>query len=410
MCDEELEGYALLWNDTRYCIDQAREGQAILKRMGKILYAVSDSERISAQKLAASRKTTQILKPNTEPHSSMHTFVLQFETMFIDSMVNGRIILSQKHRMQAENIKKFYEKQRQLFRKLQIEDTELEKMLNSQLAVHNASLARYLKSCKLAEKSIAVRDKAVAQGNSKDIGKLWAKVKIAAAFCMEKEIYHKAIVESTRKMQLNYQNQKTRLAKDFEAMEHNRTEHLKIIFRDTVSSTKEYLNFSMKIVENFALMGAEVSSPGDTQLFLQRTVDDPKRSIKPSLVDFTSLQSEKVSNETKPPRESTIMRHANAINSFPDPGAIPRKEVVSFHEPIIPLNIDSSMVRVKYEYTPEDDRCLLLRIGDHLSVLEANTNGWMLGQKQGTDEIGLFPANYTEPVSIASGSVAIEVA
>ncbi|XP_033253239.1 myc box-dependent-interacting protein 1-like isoform X2 [Drosophila miranda] len=60
-------------------------------------------------------------------------------------------------------------------------------------------------------------------------------------------------------------------------------------------------------------------------------------------------------------------------------------------------------VKATYGYVKEDVDELSFEIGDTIRVIEyddpeAQEEGWLMGQKEGTSEKGLFPANFTRPI------------
>jgi len=60
-------------------------------------------------------------------------------------------------------------------------------------------------------------------------------------------------------------------------------------------------------------------------------------------------------------------------------------------------------VKATYAYDKEDADELSFEVGDTICVIEYDDpedqeEGWLMGQKEGTNEKGLFPANFTKPI------------
>ncbi|XP_014217836.1 myc box-dependent-interacting protein 1-like, partial [Copidosoma floridanum] len=60
-------------------------------------------------------------------------------------------------------------------------------------------------------------------------------------------------------------------------------------------------------------------------------------------------------------------------------------------------------VKATYKYTCEDVDELSFEVGEIIRVVEYDDpeeqeEGWLMGMKEGTNEKGMFPANFTKPL------------
>ena len=47
-----------------------------------------------------------------------------------------------------------------------------------------------------------------------------------------------------------------------------------------------------------------------------------------------------------------------------------------------------------YNYSSDNSKEMSFQAGDHIEILERNRNGWWLGRKLGTGQVGFVPKNY----------------
>ncbi|KAF2021261.1 SH3-domain-containing protein [Aaosphaeria arxii CBS 175.79] len=78
------------------------------------------------------------------------------------------------------------------------------------------------------------------------------------------------------------------------------------------------------------------------------------------------------------------------------------------HPIIRPSATSPVRVKVIYDFIPEQDSELALKVGDVLEVQEINEAGWMLGRHVGGWKRGWFPVTYTEDLGDEGNDVVVE--
>ncbi|KAH8270876.1 hypothetical protein KR018_011276, partial [Drosophila ironensis] len=155
------------------------------------------------------------------------------------------------------------------------------------------------------------------------------------------------------------------------------TQHL-VTSSDTDSATDKDINsVNAKVVSE---------SDTDTKTNTSSTVTKPSQSVRPVVNNRHSVnnKSSKNSNPFEEDEDRIYEVPADANTADLPAGVLYR-------------------VKATYGYVKEDVDELSFEIGDIIRVIEYDDpedqeEGWLMGQKEGTTEKGLFPANFTRPI------------
>ncbi|KAJ6633466.1 Amphiphysin, partial [Pseudolycoriella hygida] len=158
-----------------------------------------------------------------------------------------------------------------------------------------------------------------------------------------------------------------------------------------------------------------VESVNETQV---QSTNDVENSTNANVIVKTNEDSlNKLTNEDTSKTVKESNDNANIISSN-DAGlsapTIPTKHNNNKVEELYDIPVGATVtdlppgvlyrVKATYKYVKEDMDELSFEVGDVISVIEYDDpddqeEGWLMGEKEGTSEKGLFPANFTRPLN-----------